>query len=86
MKSEKFVKGVCCPHCFDASTDKQKDRYLERQKQIELAKIVKPKTKTSSKKTGKSKVDTSSPKVETAAVLASEELVIEDTAVVEPTE
>ena len=36
-KSEKYVKGVCCPGCFDQLTDDQKARFAERQKQVELA-------------------------------------------------
>ena len=36
-KSDKYVKGVCCPGCFDQLTDDQKVRFAERQKQVELA-------------------------------------------------
>ena len=32
-----FVKGVSCHHCFKSSNDKQKKRFKERQKQIELS-------------------------------------------------
>ncbi len=35
--SEKYVKGVCCPGCFDTLSADQKARFSERQKQIELA-------------------------------------------------
>jgi UPF0176 protein len=35
--SEKFLQGVSCPHCFDKLTAKQKARFQERQKQMELA-------------------------------------------------
>ena len=32
-----YMQGVSCPRCHDALTDSQKARFLERQKQIELA-------------------------------------------------
>ncbi|UZE98009.1 oxygen-dependent tRNA uridine(34) hydroxylase TrhO [Alkalimarinus alittae] len=35
--SEHYVVGVSCPHCFDKSSDEQKARYAERQRQIDLA-------------------------------------------------
>lgn len=35
--SEKYVQGVSCPHCFDDTSELQKQRFAERQKQIELA-------------------------------------------------
>ncbi|MGI9308700.1 MAG: rhodanese-related sulfurtransferase [Gammaproteobacteria bacterium] len=35
--SEHFVAGISCPHCFDQTSDEQKQRYAERQKQVELA-------------------------------------------------
>lgn len=38
MQSEKYEKGISCPHCFDKVTDEQRERFAERQKQIELAK------------------------------------------------
>ena len=37
-QSQKYLKGVCCPKCYDNLTDDQKKRFAERQKQIELAK------------------------------------------------
>lgn len=37
--SEKFVEGVSCPRCFDSQTEDQRERFLERQKQMELAKL-----------------------------------------------
>ncbi len=37
-KSDKYIKGVSCPRCFDKSTKEQKQRFAERQKQIALAK------------------------------------------------
>ena len=36
--SDKYQKGVCCPHCYDNLTEEQKARFSERQKQVELAK------------------------------------------------
>lgn len=36
-KSEKYIHGVGCPHCYDSLTDDQKQRFGERQKQIRLA-------------------------------------------------
>jgi len=36
--SELFVPGVSCPHCHDKITDEQRERFAERQKQVELAK------------------------------------------------
>jgi len=35
--SENYLQGVSCPHCFDKLTAKQKARFRERQKQMELA-------------------------------------------------
>lgn len=35
--SPEYEKGVCCPHCFADLTQDQKDRFRERQKQVELA-------------------------------------------------
>lgn len=35
--SEHYQKGVSCPHCFDKHTPEQKHRFLEREKQIQLA-------------------------------------------------
>ena len=37
-KSEKYIKGVACPSCYDKTSEKQKSRYMSRQKQIVLAK------------------------------------------------
>ncbi|KEI70913.1 rhodanese-related sulfurtransferase [Endozoicomonas elysicola] len=36
-QSEKFQQGVSCPHCFDRLTEKQKARFMEREKQMQLA-------------------------------------------------
>ena len=38
QKSDKFISGVSCPHCYDKKTDAQRQRFLEREKQVQLAK------------------------------------------------
>ena len=35
--SDKYLQGVSCPHCFDKVTTIQKSRFMEREKQMELA-------------------------------------------------
>ncbi len=35
--SEHYTKGVTCPRCYDSQTAEQRQRFSERQKQIELA-------------------------------------------------
>lgn len=37
-KSKKYIKGVACPKCFDKTTEEQKNRYMSRKKQVDLAK------------------------------------------------
>ncbi|CAM3586171.1 rhodanese-related sulfurtransferase [Parendozoicomonas haliclonae] len=37
-QSEKYQQGVSCPHCFDKLSDKQRQRFSEREKQMQLAK------------------------------------------------
>jgi UPF0176 protein len=37
MSSKKYKKGVSCPYCYDTSSDEDKTRFAQRQKQIELA-------------------------------------------------
>lgn len=37
-QSDQFQQGVSCPHCFGSITQDQRERFAERQKQIELAK------------------------------------------------
>ncbi len=37
-QSEHYQKGVSCPHCYDKTTAEQKQRFAEREKQIQLAK------------------------------------------------
>jgi len=36
-QSKHYVQGVSCPHCFDKHTEKQKQRFAEREKQVQLA-------------------------------------------------
>jgi UPF0176 protein len=36
-QSSLYQRGVCCPHCADNLTDDQKERFSERQKQLDLA-------------------------------------------------
>ena len=36
--SDKYQQGVSCPRCFDHHTQEQKQRFLEREKQMQLAK------------------------------------------------
>lgn len=37
-QSSRYMLGVCCPRCYTTLTAEQKERFAERQKQIELAK------------------------------------------------
>ena len=37
MASEAYEPGVSCPHCIDAKSDDQRERFAERQRQIDLA-------------------------------------------------
>ena len=37
--SEHYVKGVSCPCCYNKTTPEQRQRFLEREKQMQLAKI-----------------------------------------------
>ena len=34
-----YVRGVSCPNCFNKKTPKQKKRYADRQKQVDLSKL-----------------------------------------------
>lgn len=36
-QSAEYVKGESCPHCVDKTTDEQKQRFHEREKQLQLA-------------------------------------------------
>lgn len=38
MQHDKYEKGVSCPHCFDKQTPEQRQRYIERERQVQLAK------------------------------------------------
>ncbi|MBA4502548.1 oxygen-dependent tRNA uridine(34) hydroxylase TrhO [Marinobacterium marinum] len=35
--SDKYQKGVSCPHCHDRLTDRQRERFVQREKQTQLA-------------------------------------------------
>jgi UPF0176 protein len=37
--SDKYVKGVSCPYCYEKLTTGQKERFREREKQIQLARM-----------------------------------------------
>jgi UPF0176 protein len=37
MHTAAYVKGVSCPHCIDRQSDEQRERFAERQRQVELA-------------------------------------------------
>jgi len=36
-KSNAYVRGQSCPHCIDSQSEKQKQRFKEREKQVQLA-------------------------------------------------
>ena len=36
--SKHYIEGVSCPHCYNLHSEERKERFVERQKQIELAK------------------------------------------------
>jgi len=36
--SDKYIEGISCPHCFDQHTPQQRERFKERQHQMQLAK------------------------------------------------
>ncbi|MCK5665064.1 MAG: hypothetical protein KAI17_16355, partial [Thiotrichaceae bacterium] len=36
--SIKYEQGVSCPNCYDKKTDKQRNRFAERERQVQLAK------------------------------------------------
>ncbi|WP_439106344.1 oxygen-dependent tRNA uridine(34) hydroxylase TrhO [Congregibacter sp.] len=38
LQSPDYVKGVSCPHCIAIQSDEQRERFAERQHQVELAK------------------------------------------------
>ena len=37
-QSERYVRGVSCPHCYDQHNEEQMLRYAERERQVQLAK------------------------------------------------
>ncbi|WP_394133232.1 rhodanese-related sulfurtransferase [Shewanella maritima] len=37
-QSEHYVQGVSCPHCIDKISDEQRARFIERERQMQLAK------------------------------------------------
>lgn len=37
-KSKHYVQGVSCPHCYDKVSEKQRKRFQEREKQVEISK------------------------------------------------
>ncbi len=39
MKNINYIKGVSCPHCFNQTSEEDKKRFLDRQKQVELSKL-----------------------------------------------
>lgn len=39
MQSPLYQKGVSCPHCYDQTSEEQKQRFAEREKQIQLARL-----------------------------------------------
>ena len=38
-QSQKYQQGVSCPACYDSKTDNQRSRYLQREKQVRLARL-----------------------------------------------
>lgn len=36
-QSNQYQQGICCPHCYNQTTDEQKSRFAEREKQMQLA-------------------------------------------------
>ena len=38
---EQYVQGVSCPYCFDKTSENQKRRYRERERQVQLARLRK---------------------------------------------
>ena len=38
IKSKKYIEGISCPNCYNIHSDERKQRFAERQKQINLAK------------------------------------------------
>jgi 2-iminoacetate synthase ThiH len=40
MQLKSYIKGVSCKYCGNKKTDKQKNNYLMRQKQIDKAEVL----------------------------------------------
>ncbi|OBT11768.1 hypothetical protein A9267_03865 [Shewanella sp. UCD-FRSSP16_17] len=38
MQTDAYVQGVSCPHCIDKISDEQRQRFIERERQVQLAK------------------------------------------------
>ena len=36
-KSKQYVRGVSCPHCYNFKSSSQKEKYANRQKQVDIA-------------------------------------------------
>ena len=36
-KSKQYVRGVSCPHCYNVKSSSQKEKYANRQKQVDIA-------------------------------------------------
>jgi UPF0176 protein len=39
MLSEQYQAGISCPNCYDRLSDEQRERFVERQKQMQLAEL-----------------------------------------------
>ncbi|SEQ89715.1 UPF0176 protein [Amphritea atlantica] len=37
MQSDQYQAGISCPNCYDSLSDEQRERFIERQKQMQLA-------------------------------------------------
>ena len=35
--SDQYIPGEACPHCYDTRTEEQRERYRERQRQVDKA-------------------------------------------------
>lgn len=38
-QNDKYIQGVSCHHCHDTKTDEQRNRFMEREKQVQLARV-----------------------------------------------
>ena len=41
IQNQSYVKGVSCIYCYDKTSDSDKKRFFDRQKQVELSKLNK---------------------------------------------